>query len=332
MPPSPSERVHPLVAALCISVLCLVWGSTWLVIRIGLEDLPPLTSATVRFVVAASAMSLAALVLGRAEGGDRAPLWLTAVVGTTQFFASYSIVYWSETILPSSMVAVLFATFPLMMAFAGHRFLGERLRPVQAAGFALGFVGVVTLFATDLQTGGPRALFAGAVLLLSPTVSTIGTVVLKKHGAGYSSLRLNRDAMAIGALLLALAAIVFERPAVVGTAAALLGRPSADSGIAWTPTAMLSVAYLALAGTCLTFGLYFWLMRRMSASKLSLIAFANPCIAVLLGSLVGERITAWTLIGSGLVVAGVALVVVRRSAFRPWRRPASATSEVGARG
>ena len=110
---------------------------------------------------------------------------------------------------------------------------------------------------------------------------------------------MNRDAMAIGAVLLCTTAFFVE-----GGAA-----PGSWTLTGWTPTAIASVLYLALIGTCLTFGVYFWLMRRMSASKLSLIAFANPCVALALGTLWGEPLTTWMVAGSAMVVAGVALVL-----------------------
>jgi drug/metabolite transporter (DMT)-like permease len=283
-----------------IALLCLVWGSTWYVIQVGLRDLPPFQSGAARFVIAASAIS--ALVFAtRGTGHVRPPRWLPAAVGTCNFGLSYGIVYWSETRLPSGLTSVLWAVFPLLMAACGHWFLeGERLRPLQAAGFVLGFLGVVVLFATDLREQGARATGAALVLLASPVVSAVGTTLLKRHGARASSLLVNRDAMWVGAVLLLAAALLFER----------------DAPARWTPAAIGSVLYLALAGTALTFGLYFWLLRHTAASRLSLIAYATPAIALAVGNLAGgEPIRATTLAGSALILCGVACVV--RRAPRP---------------
>ena len=291
---SEQQAIPPAVAAGCISILCLVWGSTWHAIKFGLEDVPPFTAAAARFAIAAMVMAAVVVPLfGTREGGSRPPLWLSASVGSMQFFCSYSIVYWSEQHLPGALVAVLWATFPLMMAWGGRTHLGEPLRPVQAIGFAFGFAGVVALFLTDLVVSGTQAVVAAFILLLSPLVTTVSTIILKKHGSGFSSLRINRDGMVVGAVLLTLAAWLTEN----------------DADVQWTTRAIGIVLYLSLLGTCLTFGLYFWLMRRMSASRLSLVAFANPCVAVILGTLIGEPITAWTIAGSSLVVMGVVLVV-----------------------
>ncbi|MFT7676674.1 MAG: drug/metabolite transporter (DMT)-like permease [Planctomycetota bacterium] len=285
-----------------IVLLCVVWGSTWVVIAGGLDDLQPFTAAAVRFVVAALAMQVLGPFLARKEGGE-APGWsLVLTVGCLNFGASYGIVYWSEQYLPSSLVAVVWSAFPLMMGVLGHLFLeGERLRPIQWLGLLAGFAGVALLFATDLRTN-ESSLKAGAILLLSPLACAIGTVRLKHAGAGISSVLLNRGAMGVGAILLCLMALVTEGDAVNN----------------WTPQAVGSVVYLALVGTVLTFGLYFWAMRYAPAYQLSLIAYVTPGIALLLGAgLRNEAIGAGTLGGLAVILAGVAAVFAGRQRDAP---------------
>lgn len=283
---------------LCVSLLCLIWGSTWLVIREGLRDLPPFTSAGARFAVAAAVMALLARRLAAREGGAAPGLRITLALGGLCFGASYGIVYWTETRLPSGLVSVLWAVFPMLMAAAGHVALpGERLRPRQWTGFAAGFAGVVVLFRTDLAAIGPGAVSAGAVLLLSPLVSAVGTVVVKREGAGVSSLLLNRNGMALGAVLLLALAAATER----------------DAPARWSGAAVASVLYLAIAGTVVTFGLYYWVMRYAPASRLSLIAYVTPAIALSLGAAVGDEPVGWhTVAGAALVLGGVAAVLRAR--------------------
>jgi drug/metabolite transporter (DMT)-like permease len=291
------------IGNLHIALLCLIWGSTWIIIRRGLTDLPPFTSAGARFVLAAAAMTAAAHALHAREGGKRPTLRLSLVVGVCNFGLSYGIVYWSETRLPSGLSSVLWSIFPMLMAITGHLFLpGERLRARQWLGFSIGFVGVVFLFLTDIRNIGENAIPAALVMCQSPLSSAIGTTVLKRHGAGVSSVLLNRNAMWIGAALLCAAAAVFERGAQA----------------TWTGVAVASVIYLALVGTAVTFGLYFWLLRHMPAHKLSLISYVTPAIALLLGAFIGrEPFTAFTAAGSALILAGVWLVVRGRARAAP---------------
>src|SRR5690606_25893154 len=156
------------------------------------------------------------------------------------------IVYWSETRLPSGLVSVLWGVYPLLQAAAGHVALpGERLTRSQALGFVLGFAGLNTLFLADLDALGPGAPAAGPVLLFSPVVTAAGTTYVKRHGARTSSVLLNRNGMWIGAGLLWIAALATERDAPLEVDAA----------------AVLSVLYLAVVGTVVSFGIYFWLLR-----------------------------------------------------------------------
>jgi drug/metabolite transporter (DMT)-like permease len=293
----PSAAPSPLAIRACIAVMCLVWGSTWIVIRGGLEDLPPYTSAAARFVVAAIAMAVITAALGSRESGARPRPLLWIALGTCNFAVSYGIVYRTETVLPSGLVSLLWGVFPMLMAISGHLFLpGERLRRAQWLGFGAGLVGLVLLFGTDLQDFGAEGVPAALVLFLSPLVSVAGNTVVKRYGAGTNSMALNRNAMALGAVQLSIVALACE--------------PVAD--VQWTPRALATVAYLALAGTVLTFGLYFWLMRYISAHRLSLIAYVTPVIALVLGWASGEPITPYTLAGAACILGGVALVVTSR--------------------
>jgi drug/metabolite transporter (DMT)-like permease len=287
-------RPRPLALFLLTALLCVIWGSTWVVIKTGLEDLPTFGSAAARFTLAAAALSGLCFWLARHEGGARPTLALSLVLGTLNFACSYGIVYWSEARLPSGLVSVLWAVFPMMQAIAGHLFLSqERLAPTQGAGFVLGFAGVAALFATDLRELGPGAVPAGAILLLSPLVSSFGTTFVKRFGAGTSSLLLNRNAMWIGAGLLWIVALVTEG-----------GR-----GFHFTGGAIFSLAYLALFGTVVAFGLFFWLLRHLPANRLSVIAYVTPAVALLCGLAVrGEPVGPWTLAGLALILAGVWLV------------------------
>ena len=285
---------QPLVLFLLAALLCLIWGSTWVVIEGGLEDLPPFGSAALRFALAALGMSALAHLFAEREGGGPPTLGLTLVLGTLNFGVSYGIVYWSETKLPSGLVSVLWAVYPMLQAISGHFALpSERLGLAQLSGFVVGFLGVASLFLTDLRAIGPEAVASGAVLLVSPLVSAIGTTYVKKHAAGTSSLRMNRNAMWLGAAWLAAVAFATER----------------DESMTFTRGAVFSVLYLSLCGTVVAFGLYFWLLRHVPANRLSVISYVTPAIALVLGVwLRDEPVTEFTLAGLALILLGVLLV------------------------
>ena len=146
----------PWVVTAGILILCLIWGSTWLVIREGLADLPPLTSCAVRFVVAGGVMILIAPRIARAEGGAVPNKKLVLVYGVLTLAIPLGVIYQVETVLPSGLVSVLWSVYPLVLACCAHVSLPEeRLGPRQWLGLFVGFLGVALLFLTEVASVGP---------------------------------------------------------------------------------------------------------------------------------------------------------------------------------
>jgi drug/metabolite transporter (DMT)-like permease len=294
-PPSPAQK------GLTIALLVCIWGTTWSVIRIGLTGIPPLTGVALRFALAGVLLWGLALGMGLRGSRLRAPMALWWTHGLLTFGVSYGLVYWAEQWVPSGLAAVLFATFPLFVALLAHFFLpGERLRPAAAAGLALGFGGVALVFSEDFAAlGGPRVAFAGAVMLLSPLASAVAQVAVKKWGGHVHPVPLNAGAMVLAGAVMGMLAAIVER-----------GRP-----VRFTGPAVGALLYLTLLGTAVAFSLYFWLLRHMSATTLSLTAYAIPVVAMGVGAaLFREPVTARVVGGAGLVIAGTALASGR------WRR------------
>lgn len=256
--------------------------------------MPPFTSLFLRFAVASIALLALAPRLGaRLSGGKREwKLWIAS--GLLTFGVSYGVVYWVEQWVPSALASILFATFPLFVA-AMARFLlpGETLGFRAVLGILLGFAGVGIIFSEDLrQLGGPNVALYSAVMLLSPFSSALGNVLVKRYGSNIHPLTITLIPMMIGC-------------AIMGTLAAVLER---DLPRRFDAVTIGSIVYLAIFGTALTFTLYFWLLSHFPATKLSLITYGTPVIAVLLGSLLfGERITPRVLLGAATVIAGVFL-------------------------
>lgn len=289
----PAAPPRPLVAYGLMAAVCLVWSSTWLVIKVGLRDLPPLTSAGIRIVLAGLLMAALAPWLVPREGGGRPP-WLVIIAqGLSQFAFNYGLVYYAETLLPSGLVSVLWSAFPLMIALAGH-FLTrqERLARVQWLGCVVAFFGVVVLFATDISNVSRKAVGAALLVLLAPASVAVSTLLIKQRAPGSSSVLLNRDSMLLGGGVLAVSALLLE----------------SDAPQRWTWVAVGSVAYLTLFGTVFTFGVYIWLLRYLPAYLLSLTSYVVPVLALLFAAAFGgEPLTLTTAIGTLLVLGGVAL-------------------------
>lgn len=285
-------------AALAISALILIWGSTWSVIAIGLRDTPPFTGAAVRFAIA----SVLLLAIARKQrvplGKTRLERRLWLVNALLSFTISYGVVYWGEQWVPSALAAVLFTTFPLLVALFAHWLLpGEQLTGRTVIGIVLGFGGVMWIFSDDLSgLGGPTALNVAAVMLLSPLSASLGSVLIKRWGSGVHPLSLTAVPMGICAVLLGSLAVIFER----------------EQEVIWSARSIGAVLYLAIAGSAVTFSLYFWLLQKMPATRLSLITYGVPIVALTLGVVfLGEPISARMIGGTVMVLLGVSLALRR---------------------
>ncbi|MGH7557548.1 MAG: DMT family transporter [Gemmatimonadota bacterium] len=287
-----------------VALLCFIWGSTWLVIKIGLADLPPFLAAAVRFVIAAAILA----GLARAR---RIPLprsarshGLLVGVGLSSFGISYGIVYWAEQFIPSGLTAVLFATLPFFTLLLAHALIrAERMTVRRLAGVVIGFLGVLLVFRGDLSIEHPRGTVAAVVLLLSPLVSAAANVSVKRWGMDLHPYQLSILPMIYGALALLAASLAVEDV----------------SAARWTPVAIGSVAYLAVFGSAFAFVGYYTLLREVPVTTLNLISYVFPIVAVALGYIVlGETLDRLTLAGAGLVLVGIAVATWRR------RRPPSA--------
>ncbi len=280
-------------------LLCLIWGTTWLFIKLGLEDLPPLTFAGIRFVIA-TAIVFALIAIRRIPLPNRARDWvLLAVTGVLSFTLNYGLVFWGEQYISSGLAALLQSTLPAFGLIIAHFYLpGERMTLLKILGVVLGVFGVGVIFSNQLQVAGSQALWGSAALVLSAFCAAYANVLVKAYGINLQPAVLAGGQMLFGLIPLLLIGIPLE------------GNPL---NYRWTPIAVLSLFYLAIVGTVVAFLLYYWLMHNMDVTKTMLIALVTPVTAVIVGMLVLKEEMHWrTLIGGAMIISGLALIVARR--------------------
>jgi drug/metabolite transporter (DMT)-like permease len=288
---------------------CVLWGSTWTVVRLGLEDLPPLRFAGARMCLAGALLAPWALRRG-AVPADAPWRWM-AGIGLLQIAIPYGLMFTAQQFVPSSLAAVLFATFPVWVALLARFALpGERLGPARIASVLLGVAGVAVLQSRALSgaAAAPRAALGGALVVLAAIVCAAANVLVKRRAASVSpGLLTCAQTVAAGPALL-VASLAFEH-----------GRASA-----WTTRALGAVGYLAVFGTVLTYlGLY-WLMPRVSIALVATIPLLDTAIAVCLGAaLLGEPV-GWHLALGGAMVLAAAALAERSSRPAPAAYPATA--------
>lgn len=283
-----------MINALLVASLCLVWGATWLFIKIGLSESPPFYGAAIRFVIASAILGVIAY-WRKTKWPRDGRLWGWIIFSAFMMYAgSYAVVYFVEQYINAALTAILFASFPFFVAVGAHFWLkGERLNVIKAIGLIVGFTGVVVLFTGGAAAPTTRAWWAPILMLLSPIASAASNIIVKRHLTQEDPVVLNFAQMSIGVLFLL----------------AMAGSSENFGDFKWNATSITAVLFLAVFGSAFAFVTLYHLLRTTTASRLSLIAFATPIVAAILDWLVLGDLPTWaTGVGAVLVLGGIYIV------------------------
>jgi drug/metabolite transporter (DMT)-like permease len=276
---------------LAYAAMCLIWGSTWIAIRIGLESLTPIFSAGVRFS-AASIIILALMKLKNIElQTDKVSMKLYLLMGFFSFVIPFGLVYWAEQFVPSGMAAVLFAVYPFFVViFSFIRIPSDSIGYYKIFGTVLGFIGIVIIFSDSFAGNLTDYLIGMFAVVLSGIMQAWIAVSIKKFGHHLHPLSMN-----------------FIPMVIAGISMIAIGYVAEDlSEIRLNEAAILSILYLAAFGSVITFTTFYWLIKRINLVILSLLAFITPIIALILGFIFyNEELSARHFVGASLVLTGV---------------------------
>jgi drug/metabolite transporter (DMT)-like permease len=280
--------------------MCLIWSSTWMVIKVGLRGAPPLTSVAVRMAIAALLVAIILRVRRVAIPRDARFVRLGLFLGVFHVVIPYSLVYYGEQHIASGLAAVIYAILPLLVAILARMTLGSPLTARKLVGIAVGIAGVGVIFSDSLRIGREQALGTLAVVC-SVMASAVGSVATKKWGHGYHAVASLLLPFSTAAIVTSILALAFERA----------------SPFSFDATTWASIAYLAVAGSVAAFALFFWVLQRMDVTLVSYQTFIIPVLAVLLGHVaLGERISARVGIGAAFILTGISLATFYRSGRR----------------
>jgi drug/metabolite transporter (DMT)-like permease len=270
---------------------CVIWGSTFLAIRMGNDTLPPLWAAALRLGLASVLLVALTYLTGHALPRGAA-LRAAAQFGFLNFGISFCLLYWAETTVPSGLTAVVYATIPLTTGIAAHALGMERLRPRRALASLGAIAGVAVIFMDQLRASVP--LLPLLAVLTAATCAALSGVALKR-GPRQHPLGANAIGSLVGFPICLAASLVAREPHVLPRTALALG----------------PLVYLTVVGSLGAFVLYAYLVNRWPVSRTSFIAVVVPVVALTLGILVrGERVTGSALAGSGVVLVAVALGLI----------------------
>ncbi len=279
------------------AAIYIIWGSTYLAIRIGVETIPPFFMASVRFTVAGILFYL----YGRIKKAEKPKTkhWITtSIVGILLLVGGNGLVSWAEVVVPSGLTALLIAMVPLwIVLFDAIHPKGTRPTLTAIGGLLLGFIGVAALINPTNIGGLAEIDYFGAVLIIFASIFWAAGSIYAKHAEMPKSMIVASGMQMIvaGVVLLILSSLTGE-----------LNQFTFES---ITYKAWMSLLYLITFGS-VGYGAYIWLLQVTEPSKVATYAYVNPIIALILGNLIAsERISFWTIGCSAFILIAVFIIV-----------------------
>lgn len=276
--------------------LCLIWGSTWLAIRVVVHDVPPFQAAALRFIVAGLVLLGMALAQRRRwpQGAEQWNAML--VLSLTMMAMPYGMLFWAEQYVTSSMTAILYSAMPLAVSLLTPAMMHRKVPRQAIFAMVIAFGALLSLLYTDLSTSR-RSLIGGAAVLFSMTLSAWSAVYAKQRLREVDSVIATSLQLLFGSIILLWGAWALE----------------AHQHAVWTKSALLAMAFLIIFGSAAAFVVYYWLLKKLQPYQVSTISLVVPVIALLEGMLAGERVQIMMVVAI-LLVLGSVWVVLRAEA------------------
>jgi len=293
MAASPQAHTFTRVHLLAYLSLCLIWGSTWLAIRVVVHDVPPFEAAALRFVAAGALLLGAALLQKRPWPRGRSQWTAVFVLSLTMMALPYGLLFWAEQHVMSSMTAILYSAMPLTVSLFTPVMMHRKVPRTAVYGMVIAFAALLNLFYTGELGATRRSIVGGVLVLLSMALSSWSVV--------YAKLRL-RDVDSVVATGLQ---FLFGSVVLLWATWAL----EAHRHAIWTRPALLAMGFLTIFGSAAAFVIYYWLLKKMQPYQLSTISLITPLIALAEGWLYGEPVRLMMVIAIVLVLGSVRSVL-----------------------
>ncbi len=272
-------------------LITLLWGSTWLAIRVGLDSLTPMFAVGVTFFIASIFVYIVMKISNVKLQTDSLSIKLYLFLAFFSFIIPFSLVYWGEQFVPSGLASVIFAVFPFFVILFSWLLLPDgSIGIYKSIGVLAGFIGITIIFWDDISLDFAEYSLGMIAILSSATIQGFVAVIIKKHGSKLNPLSMNFVPLLITGIVLIPVGLLFEN----------------RESLVFDSKAIYSILYLAFFGTVVTFTVYFWLMQKINVVILSLSTFLTPIIALILGAiLLSEKLTTNHILGSSLVLIGI---------------------------
>jgi drug/metabolite transporter (DMT)-like permease len=293
---------HPWLA---FGILALIWGSSFLFIRIGVESVPPFQLVFVRTAIAAMGLNIVVLARGKRLPSERRGIADLVFLGIVNTVFPFALITWGETYVESGVASVLQGTAALFTMVVAHfAFADERMNARKIIGLAVGFLGVVVLAGRsgEQHSGGDSALYLlgqMAIIVASLCYAIGGTFSRKTIQNRLEPIVVAAGAMTVAAITTGLITILSP----------LAGGPPPVDLLQLEPRALGAILALGLINTFVAYLIFYSLIAALGAGRTSMITYVIPVVGLVLGALfLGEQIDGRLLLGAAMIVGSIAIV------------------------
>lgn len=275
-------------------LICIFWGSSWLVIKLSLEYISPFTNLGLRFLISAFTIFLVMIWTNTKLDLSRKSMFIYLILGIFSYTIPFNLVYWAEQTIPSSLASILFGMYPFFVAILSTIFIKEDTMSISRfVGILMSFTGLLFIFVDGLKIELSTYYLGMIAVVSSALMQASVAIFIKKNGGHLNPLSMN-----------------FIPTLIAGSVLIVMGLLTEDmSKNKFSIVVFLMIIYLAVIVTVFNFTAYYWLLKRISIVLLSLTSFITPIIAVFLGVVVhGEKLSSKILSGSAFVLLGIIIV------------------------
>lgn len=272
------------------ALLCIIWGTTWTVLKVSLHDTPVFFGLALRFLTSGAILWGIFFYRGESLPKTRVAINIYVQFALLNFILAYALTYWSTQFIYSNLGAILWAGFPIVISFMAHWALpNDRLTLRKLASIFIGLTGVILIVYDGKTLATDKAIYGIIGILCAVVLAAWPNVYLKKNPNVVNPIHLNVVTQSVAGVTLFVFSLITE----------------ADQPMVWSGTNIAAILYLAIFGTVIAWLINIWLFDHISVTQISYITFFPPLIAAVLGWIIlDEHLTSLAILGGAMVLMG----------------------------
>ncbi|MCH7613238.1 MAG: EamA family transporter [Candidatus Marinimicrobia bacterium] len=281
------------------TVLCMIWGTTWIMIKMSLtEGTPPIFGVGLRFFLAGVILLVITILQKKPIPHSKKAINIYLLFTLMNFVIGYGLTYYATQFIYSNLASILWAGFPMVIVLLSHfYFKNDRLTIKKVVSITVGTIGVILILSQGQAMGGEKVFVGIAMIIAAVMIAAWPNVYLKKYISHIDTLSMNAVCQTSAGIVLLLISSIIE----------------SDQAMNWSSFNIFAMAYLTLFGTIITWMIYIWLFKHLSMTQIAYVAFPPPVIAFIIGwYFLGETLTPVSILGATMVIGGAIIVNLKR--------------------